>query len=169
MKSFKLIVLLLFVCQVIYAQNSEALKAINTEIWKPFTKAFETSDYQLFASIHAPSLIRVSGNQKSIRSFNSYMEGYKKRWENAKANQSISFRFFERIAGEDLASERGIYRFTVDPGLETERHFYGQFHVLHRKSNGVWKIILDYDSDEKNTINKASYDAAYAIDDFKRF
>jgi len=169
MKSFKLTLFCLVICFQINAQKTEALKEINKQIWQPFTTAFETSNYEMFGSIHSPMLLRVSGDQKTIRFFESYIGGYKTRWENSKRKQTISFRFIERIPNDDFASERGIYKLTVDLGSEQERSFYGQFHVLHKKIDGRWKIILDYDSSENNTINEASYTAAYAIDDFENY
>ena len=169
MKSFKLIILFLFVSQICFSQNKKDLEQINTQIWQPFTKAFETLDYELFSSIHSKALIRVSGNQKNIQFFDKYLEGYKTRWKNSDRKQTISFRFFERIVGDQIVSERGVYRLTIGLGTERERHFYGQFHVLHKQIDGTWKIILDYDSTENNTINETSYNNAFAIDDFDKY
>ncbi|WP_353778562.1 DUF4440 domain-containing protein [Winogradskyella sp. 3972H.M.0a.05] len=170
MKSLRLLSLLFFFSFSVFSQNTEELKLINQQIWEPFSKAFETLDSDLFASIHNPALLRVSGDQKTIRFFDAYMAGYKDRWkDNTSIKHTISFRFFERIADKNIASERGIYKLTMNPGSQKERSFYGQFHVLHKKVDGRWKIILDYDSSENDTINEASYNSAHGIDEYDKY
>ena len=76
-----------------FSQDFQNLKNINTQIWAPFTKAYETYDYSLFASIHILNLLRVSGEGNSIKLFSEYIEGYNYRWKNNKRTQTISFRF----------------------------------------------------------------------------
>ena len=43
------------------------------------------------------------------------------------------------------------------------------FHVLFRKEEGVWKILMDYDSSEGNTIGAEHFLNAYHIEDFSTF
>ncbi|MDT0557550.1 hypothetical protein RM697_02745 [Ichthyenterobacterium sp. W332] len=170
MKLFSLLILLLIFNVNLFAQDKhEALKAINADIWQNFTKAYETLDYDLFASIHDSSLLRVSGNQKTIRSFENYMNGYKDRWKTSTRKQTITFRFIERIVNKTNASERGIYKLTINPGKESEESYYGKFHVLHKNINGKWKIIFDYDSTENNSIDESSYTKAFSINDFLKY
>jgi hypothetical protein len=38
-----------------------------------------------------------------------------------------------------------------------------------RKINGKWKIVVDYDSNENNTIDEKIYQAAFGIDDFAKY
>ncbi|MCF7561676.1 nuclear transport factor 2 family protein [Sabulilitoribacter multivorans] len=161
----------LFLCfgNIVTSQETNHLKAINTDVWSPFTKAFETFDYILFASIHSEDLVRVSGDSKNVKGKTTYIEGYKKRWVNKNSNQTISFRFLERIANDISASERGIYKLTVNPNTANEQSYYGKFHVILRKENGTWKLLVDYDSSESNTINETSYNEAFAIDDFDKY
>ena len=169
MRTFKLIILCFFLGNLAFSQGSNELKLINQHIWQPFTKAFETLDYKLFESIHDSSLLRVSGDQKTIRTFKTYLDGYEQRWKNSTRKQTISFRFLERISNDNYASERGIYKLTLDSGTKQERSFFGKFHVLHRKINGQWKIILDYDSNEENTIDEKSYLSAHSIDALEKY
>lgn len=57
----------------------------------------------------------------------------------------IEFRFVERIASGEYASERGRYRLSVTPpGAETRLHF-AEFHTIARKREGVWRIVMDHD------------------------
>ncbi|TBN04367.1 nuclear transport factor 2 family protein [Hyunsoonleella flava] len=159
----------LFATHAAKAQNHETLKSINLEVWSSFTKAYETLDFNLFASIHSDSLIRISGNSKHIKNKMEYIEGYKSWWKDASLNQTISFRFLERIQNGEKASERGIYKLTQNAKTSDEKSYYGKFHVIHIKENGVWKILVDYDSNENDSINESSYQSAFAIDDFSKF
>ena len=169
MKNLKLFLIFSFVAAYLPAQDNKCLIEINDQIWANFTDSFETLDYELFGSLHAEDFIRASGGSKSLQSKSSYIDGYESRWENSSMKQTISFRFLERFCDNERASERGIYQLTIYPGTEKERSFYGKFHVILVKSNDAWKILIDYDSDEGNTINKTSYDEAFSIDDFERY
>lgn len=162
------LVMLLFAMANINAQDTKILKAINSEIWANFTKAYETLDSDMFSSIHSDSLIRISGNSKHIKSKAEYIEGYKKWWSDTSLKQTISFRFIERIYNEKKVSERGIYKLTRNPNTPNETSYYGKFHVIHKKEKGKWKILVDYDSNENDSINETSYLNANAIDDFSK-
>ncbi|WP_223033261.1 nuclear transport factor 2 family protein [Hanstruepera marina] len=168
MKKVCIFITLFFVCEV-FSQEKSHLTDINKQIWEPFTSAFETFDYNLFASLHREDLIRVSGNGKHIQNKKDYIKGYESRWSNSNRSQTISFRFLERIANNESASERGIYKLTLNPNTEQEQSFYGKFHVLLKKENEIWKILVDYDSSENNTINEESYNNAFAINDYSKY
>ena len=155
--------------KITHSQNTDDLKAINSQIWSNFTKAFETLDYELFRSLHSENLVRIGGDSKTIRGNSNYIQGYRERWENASINQTISFRFLERICKNDKASERGIYKLTINPNSENEGSHYGKFHVILEKEKGVWEILVDYDSTENKTVNEDSYSNAFALDDFDKF
>lgn len=164
---FSLLVFL-FLGNSVVSQNINHLKAINTDVWENFTKSFENSDYRLFSNLHSENLVRVGGDYKSIRGKTEYIEGYKKRWENKSINQTILFRFIERICDNEKASERGIYKLIINPNTENEQSYYGKFHVILNKENSVWKILVDYDSSENNSISEDSYLKAFDIKDFEK-
>ncbi len=162
--------LLLLLGNTAFSQNLEDLNDINVQIWNNFTKSFETQDYELFESLHTDDLIRVNGGDyTSIQGKTGYLDGYKKRWNSGKLNETISFRFLERISKDGMASERGIYKFTRSPGTENEKSYYGKFHVILKKIDKRWKILVDYDSTENKTINEASYSNAHSMIDFGKY
>ncbi|HLT52862.1 MAG TPA: hypothetical protein VKZ97_03180 [Flavobacteriaceae bacterium] len=171
MKLLKVIGLLVFgfTTSLSLSQNQETLSEINEQVWKPFTTAYETLDANLFASIHSKDLVRVSGNNKLVSNFESYISRFKSHWENLDRKQTISFRFFERINSEDKASETGVYKLTINPGTKDEISYYGKFHVILVKKETVWKILVDYDANLNNSIDESTYQAAYAIDDFSKY
>lgn len=163
------LLMVLFLTLNSYSQNETQLKQINKQVWEPFTKAFETSDYNLFAYLHSKDLIRVGGDGKRILNKTDYIEGYKNRWTSTNQHRTISFRFIERISNENSASERGIYKLTLNPKTGQEQSYYGKFHVFLTKENELWKILVDYDSSEENTINSDSYNKALAIDAYSKY
>ncbi len=162
--------LLLFAFTQGNSQTLNDLKEIN-EVWGKFHRAFETLDYTLMAEIHSKKLIRISGG-KRITDYKSYINSYKTRFRKAKEKKNtndISLRFFERINNDSIASERGIYKLIVNKDKQNERTYYGQFHVIFTKEDGIWKLLMDYDSNEANTIGEKDYDKAHGINDLDTF
>lgn len=170
MKKLSIIFIALFSIGLSYSQTKTNLQDINAT-WAKFYKAFETLDYTLMAEIHAKDLVRVSGGKRII-DYDTYINNYKAGFERDKAAEQtseISLRFFERINNETTASERGIYKLIRNKGTEKEQAYYGQFHVIFKKIDNEWKITLDYDSSEGETIGEDDYKKAYAIDNFEPF
>lgn len=152
------------------AQSKDNLTEIN-KTWAKFYKAFETLDYNLMAEIHSVDLLRISGGSR-ILDYKTYINNYKIGFERDKVSKQtkhIALRFFERINNDSKASERGVYQLTKNKGLENEQSYYGQFHVILKKTDGKWIITMDYDSSEFNTIKKESFEKAYAIDNLEKF
>jgi len=152
------------------AQSLDHLKEIN-KVWSKFYEAFDSLDHQLMADIHSKKLIRISGG-KRISDYKTYINNYKAQFKKAKENNvsnKISLRFFERINNDSIASERGIYKLIRTVNQKDPQVYYGQFHVLFAKENGRWKIIMDYDSSEGNSIGEKDYTKAYGINEFDPF
>ncbi|MFD0964667.1 YybH family protein [Pseudofulvibacter geojedonensis] len=152
------------------AQTKNDLNEINA-VWEQFYQAFNSLDASLMANIHSKKLIRISGGNR-IKDYKTYIDGYKKQFKKAredKTTNKISLRFFERIANDSIASERGIYKLERKEVNKELKIFYGQFHVLLAKENGNWKIIMDYDSNENNSIGEEEYRKAYGINNLDAF
>jgi hypothetical protein len=64
------------------------------------------------------------------------------------------------MANENQAYEVGIYKTTSIDEKGQSHSGYGKFHVVHRKENGVWKILVDSDSSEGGTIGEKEFLAA---------
>ncbi len=171
-KTKHLITCLTFLFLTFYSYGQEELfhQKINQDMYGNFSEAFKNLDYSLFASIHSKEMIRISGSGGEIKKVQDYLNGYKKRWKNPKTTVSIiSFRLLERITSDTLVSDRGIYRASYTNDKNEKKFFYGKFHVLLRLENNTWKILIDYDSDEKGTINQQSYDAAFSLSNYKKY
>lgn len=151
------------------AQDINSLKEVNQQVWSKFYSAFENLDFTLLAEIHSKDVIRIPADSKEIIRYDEYMQRYKEEFAQGKTNNlkmAVSLRFTERITSEKIITERGIFRFSVTAGDDKEQHYYGKFHVLHIKIDGVWKILMDYDSSENNSIDVNDYNSAFAIDNF---
>ncbi len=153
-----------------FGQTATHLKEIN-KIWDKFCLAFESQNYQLMAEIHSKELVRIGGGS-NISDYEKYIGNYKRQFENEKktgTTSHIGLRFFERANNDKVASERGIYELIRNKGTDQEQRFYGQFHVLFKRENGNWRIVMDYDSNEKDTIGKEAYLAAQPMADIDYF
>lgn len=168
--------LLAFIFSVLFfssqAQNQTEtnLEELNL-VWSKFYAAFDSLDYTKMAEIHSKELIRISGG-KRITNYENYINNYKRRFKQAKEEQvtnKISLRFFERIQNDSVASERGIYKLIRTDKNQTSKAYYGQFHVLFIKEYNEWKILMDYDSNENNTIDEEAFNNAKDILDFDYF
>ena len=152
------------------SQDIKNLQAIN-EVHQKFKEAFDSLDYELFASIHSEKLIRIPGGKKII-DYDTYVNKQKSNFEKAKSENSprtIYLRFFERVNNDSVASERGIYKFVRNENQHNEKISYGKFHVLLIKEEGDWKILMDYDSSEGKIINEEDFNKAYDMNDFEKF
>ena len=137
-------------------------KAIDHDVWLPFIDAYKNLDITKYLSLHTEDFIRATGGQNgSLRNKKEYSTSVQSQFtenKNNKQNIAIAFSFFERNANETTASERGIYRYSITHDNGETQHFYGKFHVFLRKINGIWKIVVDYDSDEDGTIGEEDFE-----------
>lgn len=170
---YRLSLIALFIISIplkINAQSLNNLKEINT-VWGKFYQAFDSLDYKLMAEIHSKKLIRISGG-KRITDYHSYIDNYELRFQRAKENKitnKISLRFKERINNDSIASERGVYKLNVTNIKKETQIYYGAFHVLFIKENGIWKILMDYDSNEDGKVGEKEYKTAFKINELEAF
>ena len=144
------------------------LQEINRDIWQPFIEAYATNNAEQYLRLNAPDLIRTVGSRWiSIEKFAPYAEKVRSDFAAPGRKVGIGFRFFERVADENSASERGIYRFSRFNEKGERRDYYARFHVFHKKINGKWQIMVDYDSNEDETIGAGDYAAALPMDEFE--
>lgn len=159
----KILGLLLLICctLMLFAQNNKNTQEINDQVWLPFIKAFANGDDELFKSVHSKEVIRVMQDDGAILDYQQYFkkipDSIKAKW--SKWKKDIELRFTQRINSDDEAFEVGFYK-TTNTNSQTgeERKSFGRFHVLLRKENGVWKILMDADTGEgasEENFNKA--------------
>lgn len=156
-------------CVFAFAQTPQ--QEINEQVWKPFTKAIMNQDVATFASLHSTDLVRAERNSGKILSLAEYHKNMEAGWPGSKeslAKNKIDYtfelRFTERISNGNLAYEVGYFKNeSVSPTGE-KRIGYGQFHVTLRKENGIWKILVDSDSNLGGTITEEMFMAAKPLE-----
>ena len=134
------------------AQKDTLQREINEQVWKPFIKSFNNNDDGGFKAVHSKDIIRVTQDNNGIIGYDEYFksvpDSLKSKWANWKKN--IELRFIQRIAANGKAFEVGYYKTSSTNTTTGEtRSGYGKFHVLLRKENGAWKILMDADVNEK--------------------
>ncbi len=144
-----------------YCQNLK--EEINTQVWEPFILAYNTFDVEGFMDVHSKDVIRSPRDGGQVFGFDEYYTLTEKgatRNKIHKGTRTIELRFLERLAQNDLAYEVGIYKAESIDANGHSKYFYGKFHVALRKENDQWKILVDSDSSEKNTIGENDFLAA---------
>jgi ketosteroid isomerase-like protein len=148
---------------------ADLLTEINRDVWIPFRAAYAHRDPEAFIALHSPDVIRVEGNGGWVGGFEEYAGRLREwfQWVEVQEGQlDIRFRFVERHANADAASERGVYRLTLTYPEAEERVWFGRFHTLCRKLDGSWRIAFDYDSDESGRVDETTFDAASEMTEF---
>ncbi len=132
-----------------YGQTNNLQEEINEQVWKPFIHSFNARDEKGFSQVHSKDVVRVNQDNQRILVFNEY---FKLNPDNIKPminewNRNIELRFTQRIASGMNAFEVGYYK-TSNTNTKTGevRSSFGKFHVLLKKENGSWKILMDADT-----------------------
>jgi ketosteroid isomerase-like protein len=145
----------------VYAQADSLQHQINQQVWKPFIQSFNNLDTKGFMSVHSTEMTRVIQDGNTLYGFDRYYrETEQGNQSTIKANRkrTIELRFTQRIAADNKAFEVGYYKFTSLQPDGTSRNGYGKFHVLLRRENGTWKILMDADASEKT--DEATFQSA---------
>lgn len=155
---YALWVVLMLATEYLLAQ--EIQREINDQVWKPFIETFNERNTTGFMAVHSKEAIRSPRDSKVVWNYDEYYEQQRKGDERGKTGDSkreLELRFSERIAGPNAAVEVGVYKTTITPQKGTPRSFYGRFHVVLRKENNVWKILVDTDSSEGGTVSEKDF------------
>ncbi|HEY5826495.1 MAG TPA: hypothetical protein VIT44_19125 [Cyclobacteriaceae bacterium] len=144
---------------------------INEQVWKPFTKAIISQDVEKFISVHSKDVVRAERNSKKVLSYDQYKNEMLASWPKWKASNTsdnvkytFELRFLERISNGTQAFEVGYFKNeTVKPTGEKEI-YYGKFQVALRKENGIWKILVDSDSNGEGAITEKDFLAAKPLE-----
>lgn len=148
---------------------ARSLAELNAHIWRPYRAAHAAGDIEAFLDLHAPELIRVGGPDRTVLGRPEYA-ARSRAWRadlTARGSRvAIEFRFTERLTHDGLASERGVYRLTGTRADGDARTFHGHFHTFARKTEGRWRIVVDYDSSDATA---ADLEAAADLDDVTKF
>lgn len=144
----------------IYAQSE---KEINDQVWKPFIESFNHHQSKEFLELHSKDVIRSPRDSKRVLNWQQYLkqttDGDNEDL-NEKRTRTLALRFTERINNANQAIDVGVYKTTYRFANGETQTYYGRFHVVLRKEKGVWKILVDTDSSENNTVGEKDFLAA---------
>jgi ketosteroid isomerase-like protein len=146
------------------------LEELNRDVWHPFVRTYRALDADAFLALHHTDLIRASGTANEVHDFAGYAAQIREFFAMVAGFGDaimIDFRFHERIAAGDVASERGVFRLSVTPATGRPRTRYGRFHTYARRVDGRWRLASDYDTNEG--ADAAAFAAGAEIDDVARF
>jgi ketosteroid isomerase-like protein len=152
--------------------DTELLRELNHDVWHAFVRAYGARDAKAFLAVHSPDLIRAGGPEKQVHGYPEYATQTEQWFADLTERGDgvgIEFRFDERIASGDLASERGTYRITATRATGGQRVFYGRFHTFSRRTGEGWRIAVDYDSNEGGTVTEETFASGADIDDVAAF
>lgn len=148
------------------------LRQLNNDIWHPFGEAYAALDVPAFLGLHSPDLIRAGGPGKQASGFAAYaaqIEEWFTELARRGSSVAITFRFVERLAANDVACERGVFEIVARRADGDQRVFHGRFHTFSRRLDGRWRIVADYDNDERPHTLAADFAAAAEVDDVGAF
>ena len=143
--------------------DSALLAELDRDVWQAFRRAYAARDVEAFLDVHRPDLIRAGGPAQDVHGYDVYAAQTADFFAELTGRGDgigIEFRFTERIAAGDLASERGVFRITVTPAAGEGRVFHGRFHTFSRREGGRWRIAVDYDTNDGGTVDAAAFAAA---------
>lgn len=157
MKKIMLCLLLSGFSQLVYAQSE--VEAINKDVWYNFMQAYQNKDAALFNKIHTDDVIRVVQDNGTMLIGREYkdrnLENFN-RWNAGDFTQKIEFSFINRAQKGEWAFETGIYKLSrIQRGQSSS--FYGKFNVTLKKVSGLWKIYIDADTSEGNSISEEDF------------
>ncbi len=156
------LILALFFVTAIKA-NGQVQNEIDKQVWKPFIEAYNRHRSEEFLALHSKDLIRSPRDAKQVLNWEQYLKETKasdKQDIEEKIKRVLELRFTERLDNSIQAIEVGVYKSTYQFANGTSQVFYGRFHVALKKEKGFWKIVVDTDSSENNTIGEKDFLAA---------
>lgn len=154
----------LFFSSLAQAQTPQA--EINKQVWEPFISAFNNHQAEDFMAVHSKDVVRSARDGKTVWNWEEYKKSQTEGDQEdikAKRKRTLTLRFTERIVSNDLAVEVGVYKTSYLLADGKTMDYYGRFHVVLRKENGMWKILVDTDSSENGTIGEKDFLAAKPI------
>lgn len=146
----------------VFGQTDQA--DINDQVWKPFTKAIMAQDVAGFIAVHSKDVVRAELNDNQVQNYTEYEASMQKSWPGwkesiQKSNSKYTFelRFLQRISNGTLAYETGYFKNESINAKGEKRMYFGKFNVALRKESGVWKILVDSDTNEAGTITEEMF------------
>jgi len=150
---------------IVSGQEVDSLvgEEVDRQVWFPFIQAFNNQDAAGFNALHSADVLRggpwglLIGEEYFARNISSYSRS------KASGNKrNLALVFESRIDRPGICYHVGYYRI-ISWGTDGEAsEFYGYFHVVLRKVDGIWKITQDWDTSELSGMPVSTEDFAQA-------
>ncbi|MEM7298684.1 MAG: nuclear transport factor 2 family protein [Bacteroidota bacterium] len=140
-------ILLVFSFVITYSQSAQ--NEIDEQVWKAFTKDWETNDSEGYNAVHSDDVWRINPGRLLVG--DEYKNRNSERMKGQEKKRIIEFSFETRTTNGNNAYEVGYYRITDTVEAKT-KYYVGRFHVALKKINDRWKISQDWATDEINGI-----------------
>jgi ketosteroid isomerase-like protein len=150
--------------------DAELLGELNRDVWRPFRDSYAAGDAAAHLAVFTQDLIRAGGPRGEVHGFEEYATQMRDTFaEVARRGDrfGIEFRFTERLAAGALASERGAFRITVTLAGGEVRVVFGRFHTFACKTDGRWRLAVDYDSSGDS--DEETFAAGATVEDVAAF
>lgn len=148
----------------ISAQNSKGTQRLAEldAYWNQLSKTVKEGDYKGYGDMYHPDAVVIFATADNKRSMPiaGALAGWKKGFDETKAgnrNDTVEFRFAQRIGNETTAHETGMFRFTTrDADHKVTGTYIVHFEMLLVKKDGKWYGVMEY---QKTNGTKAEWDA----------
>jgi ketosteroid isomerase-like protein len=141
---------------------------INEQVWKPFTRAIIERDLELYFTVHSPEIIRAELRASKISGFAAYREDMRTYWSQPRPADAppdtFELRFTKRVSNGKAAYETGYYKSEFTRPTGQRGVYYGAFHVVLRKENDRWKILVDADGFDGPRPTEETFKAAQSLE-----
>jgi ketosteroid isomerase-like protein len=127
-------------------KDNKTYNEIIEQVWKPFKESFDNKDYKTFNSLHTDDILRI--NRWGIKKGDVYKNGIKKGYQRtSKRTRTIEFWIEQSVYSKTISHQIGYYAVTYKEPGKKDKTTYAQFQVTLLKTNGVWKISQDFDTE----------------------
>lgn len=118
------------------------------EIYKTFSRAYDTLDADLVAGLYAPDALYLEPDGKTAvqhgpaiaKIFHDFFNSVRQRG----STMAIRFHILERFASDDMVVDVGYFQLTTKPAQGEPRTGYGKFTTTVRpQADGTWKFVVD--------------------------
>ncbi|MAP53872.1 nuclear transport factor 2 family protein [Altibacter sp.] len=156
---FTMCLLCSLLVSILTAQKTEtdAAESIIAQVWQPFKTAYEARDSETFKALHTEDMLRIT--DEHLLTGAEYKASID-RWQPLPDGSSMTIDLAlesSNVTGTN-AYQVGYYRVLFSEKGKEPEAYYGQFHVVLKQENGVWKIAQDFDT---GTVNGVAVDAVF--------
>ena len=148
------------------------LEELNRDVWVPFLAGVAKYEDTGYVGVRSKDYIRVQSEGRLILSYETYVDDTRSMMASYKdrgTRLTMEVRFEDRITDGRFASERGITKVVFAPKEGEARTFYGRFHTVSRKENGVWRILVDYAAPASERVGEEEFKRARDMNDLEPF